>query len=154
MAALNSEVKTFIVQALACFDTPSQVVESVLKEFNVVVTRQHCESHDPTKAAGKALAEKWVTLFHETRQRFREDTAAIPIANRAFRLRALNRMAEKAESMRNLALAMQLHEQAAKESGDMYTNKHKVEHSGENGSPLFPTTIQLVAPSNDDSDKG
>jgi hypothetical protein len=51
MAALRSEVKAFIVQALACFDTPSQVVEAVLKEFNVVVTRQQCESHDPTKAA-------------------------------------------------------------------------------------------------------
>lgn len=123
MAALRSEVKAFIVQALACFDTPSQVVEAVLKEFNVVVTRQQCESHDPTKAAGKALGEKWVTMFRESRKRFREETAEIPIANRAYRLRGLGRMAEKAESMRNLALTAQLYEQAAKEVGDVYVNR-------------------------------
>lgn len=123
MAVLRSEVKAFIVQALACFDTPSQVVEAVLKEFNVVVTRQQCESHDPTKAAGKALGEKWVTMFRDARKRFREETEDIPIANRAYRLRALGRMAEKAENMKNMALTAQLLEQAAKEVGDVYVNR-------------------------------
>ena len=33
MAALRSEVKAFIVQALACFDTSSQVVEAVRKNL-------------------------------------------------------------------------------------------------------------------------
>ena len=123
MATLKNEVKSFIVQALACFDTPSQVVESVKNEFGVVVTRQQVETHDPTKAAGKGLAVKWATLFHDTRKRFREETAEIPIANRAFRLRGLGRMAEKAETMRNLALTAQLYEQAAKEVGDVYVNR-------------------------------
>ncbi|WP_336872631.1 DUF2280 domain-containing protein [Pseudomonas juntendi] len=123
MAALRSEVKAFIVQALACFDTPSQVVEAVKKEFSVDVSRQQCESHDPTKFAGRGLAKRWVALFEDTRKRFREETAEIPIANRAYRLRALGRMAEKAESMRNLALTAQLLEQAAKECGDMYVNR-------------------------------
>ncbi|HDE2557988.1 TPA: DUF2280 domain-containing protein, partial [Klebsiella pneumoniae] len=54
----------------------------------------------------------------------------IPIANKAYRLRALDRMMTKAESMRNMALAASLMEQAAKECGDAYTNKQKVEHSG------------------------
>ncbi|MFJ3114922.1 DUF2280 domain-containing protein [Pseudomonas protegens] len=123
MAALKNEVKSFIVQALACFDTPSQVVEAVKNEYGLVVTRQQVETHDPTKVAGKGLAVKWATLFHDTRKRFREETADIPIANRAFRLRGLARMAEKAESMRNLALTAQLYEQAAKECGDMYVNR-------------------------------
>lgn len=123
MAALRSEVKAFIVQALACFDTPSQVAEAVKKEFGVEVSRQQCESHDPTKYAGRGLAQKWADLFHECRNRFREETADIPIANRAFRLRGLGRMAEKAENMRNLALTAQLYEQAAKECGDMYVNR-------------------------------
>ncbi|WP_340051481.1 DUF2280 domain-containing protein [Pseudomonas proteolytica] len=101
MAALKNEVKSFIVQALACFDTPSQVVEAVKNEYGLVVSRQQVETHDPTKSAGKGLAVKWVTLFHDTRKRFREETAEIPIANRAYRLRGLGRMAEKAESMRN-----------------------------------------------------
>lgn len=123
MATLNSEVKAFIVQALACFDTPSQVAAAVKEEFGIEVSRQTCETHDPTKRNGKDLAKRWVTLFHDTRKRFRDDVAEIPIANRAFRLRALGRMAEKAENMRNMALTAQLLEQAAKECGDVYVNR-------------------------------
>ncbi|QLL15489.1 DUF2280 domain-containing protein [Pseudomonas chlororaphis] len=123
MAALQNDVKAFIVQALACFDTPSQVVEAVQKEYGLTVTRQQVETHDPTKTSGKGLAAKWQTLFHDTRKRFREETAEIPIANRAFRLRAMNRFVEKAETMKNIGLAMQILEQAAKEVGDVYVNR-------------------------------
>ncbi|WP_296267441.1 DUF2280 domain-containing protein [Pseudomonas sp. UBA6562] len=123
MAALSNEVKAFIVQALACFDTPSQVAEAVKNEFGIVVSRQSVESHDPTKRAAHRLAKRWVVMFEDARKRFREETAEIPIANRAFRLRGLGRMAEKAENMRNLALTAQLYEQAAKECGDMYVNR-------------------------------
>lgn len=125
MAVLRSEVKAFIVQALACFDTPSQVVAAVKTEFGIEISRQQCESHDPTKFAGQGLGKKWVELFHDARKRFREETADIPIANRAFRLRALGRIVEKAETMRNLPLALQVLEQAAKEAGDMYVNRQK-----------------------------
>ncbi|MCK3839940.1 MULTISPECIES: DUF2280 domain-containing protein [Pseudomonas] len=123
MAVLRSEVKAFIVQALACFDTPSQVVAAVKTEFGVEITRQQCETHDPTKFAGKKLGKTWVDLFHAARKQFREETTDIPIANRAYRLRGLGRMAEKAENMRNLALTAQLYEQAAKEAGDVYVNR-------------------------------
>ncbi|MRT62891.1 DUF2280 domain-containing protein [Pseudomonas sp. CAH-1] len=123
MAALRDEVKAFIVQGLACFDTPTQVADAVKQEFDVVVTRQQVATYDPTKYVGRGLSAKWRTLFEDTRKRFREETAEIPIANRAFRLRGLGRMAEKAESMRNLALTAQLYEQAAKECGDMYVNR-------------------------------
>ena len=141
MAILKNEVKSFIVQALACFDTPSQVVESVKNEFGVVVTRQQVETHDPTKAAGKGLAIRWQTLFHDTRKRFREETADIPIANRAYRLRGLGRMAEKAENMRNLALTAQLYEQAAKEVGDIYVNRSRKDEPDD--TPAIPTRIQV-----------
>lgn len=123
MAALKSDVKAFIVQALACFDTPTQVSQVVKQEFDIDVTRQQVEQHDPTKRAGVNLAAKWVTLFHDTRKRFREETAEIPIANRAYRLRTLGRMAEKAENMKNMALTARLLEQAAKEIGDVYVNR-------------------------------
>ena len=136
MAALSSEVKAFIVQALACFDTPSQVAEAVQKEFGITVTRQQCEAHDPTKVSGRGLAKKWTELFHEARKRFREETQDIPIANRAFRLRALGRMAEKAENMKNMALTAQLLEQAAKEVGDVYVNRQvKAEGGGDLPAP-------------------
>ena len=141
MAILKNEVKSFIVQALACFDTPSQVVETVKNEFGVVVTRQQVETHDPTKAAGKGLAARWQTLFHDTRKRFREETADIPIANRAFRLRAMNRFVERAETMKNIGLAMQILEQAAKETGDMYVNRSRKDEPDDE--PAVPTRIQV-----------
>lgn len=129
MAALKPEVRAFIVQELACFDTPSQIVESVQKEFKVQVTRQQVASHDPTKAAGKGLAKKWVDLFNELRDRFLNEISDIPIANKAYRLRVLDRMATRAEGMKNMALTAALMEQAAKELGDVYTNKQKVEQN-------------------------
>lgn len=141
MAVLRSDVKAFIVQALACFDTPTQVVEAVKTEFGIQITRQQCESHDPTKYAGRGLAKKWADLFHECRKRFREETADIPIANRAHRLRTLGRMAEKAEGMRNLALTAQLLEQAAKEVGDVYVNRQTKAEMPHDDLP--PTRVQV-----------
>ena len=141
MAALKPEVRAFIVQELACFDTPSQIVESVQKEFKVQVTRQQVASHDPTKVAGKGLAQKWVDLFNLTRDRFLNEISDIPIANKAYRLRVLQRMSTTAEGMKNLGMTSQLIEQAAKEMGDAYTNKHKFEHSGPNGGAIQTITM-------------
>lgn len=142
MAALSNDVKAFIVRALACFDTPSQVVEAVQKEFNIAVTRQQVETHDPTKYSGKGLAKRWVALFEDTRKRFREETADIPIANRAYRLRTLSRLAEKVEGMRNYGLTLQILEQAAKEVGDVYVNRQtKVDSPLDNAAP---TSVQVT----------
>ncbi|EIV9530870.1 DUF2280 domain-containing protein [Klebsiella pneumoniae] len=141
MAALKGEVKAFIVQSLACFDTPSQVVESVKKEFGLSITRQQVESHDPTKANGRGLAQKWADMFNATRERFQNEISDIPIANKAYRLRVLDRMATRAEGMKNLALTAEIIEQAAKECGDAYTNKHKFEHSGPNGGAIQTITM-------------
>ena len=145
MATLKGEVKAFIVQSLACFDTPSMVVESVKKEFGISITRQQVESHDPTKANGRGLAKKWVDIFNETRQRFQTELSDIPIANKAYRLRALDRMMTKAENMRNMALASSLIEQAAKEVGDAYTNKLKLESTGANGGPIKTENVSLTS---------
>ena len=81
MAALKPEVKAAIVQMLACYDTPSQVVEAVQKDFGIAITRQQVETHDPTKVSGKTLAKKWVDLFNLTRDRFLNEISDIPIAN-------------------------------------------------------------------------
>ncbi|HEI6804855.1 TPA: DUF2280 domain-containing protein [Yersinia enterocolitica] len=145
MAALKPEVKAFIVQALACYDTPSQVVAQVKQEFSLTLTLQQVSSYDPTKAIAKNLGQKWIDLFNSTRSRFQTEISDIPIANRAYRLRALDRMATKAESMKNFAMTAQLMEQAAKEVGDAYTNRQKVDHTSSDGSMASkPTIIRLV----------
>ncbi|MRT50875.1 DUF2280 domain-containing protein [Raoultella sp. RIT712] len=141
MAALKPEVKAYIIQMLACYDTPSQVVEAVQKDFGIAITRQQVETHDPTKVSGKTLAKKWVELFNLTRDRFLNEISDIPIANKAYRLRVLQRMSTNAENMKNIGMTAQLLEQAAKEVGEAYTNRQKVEHTGANGGPIESTTL-------------
>lgn len=141
---LTDDVRTYVVQCLACFDAPSVVVVAVKKEFGLTVKPQAIEAYDPTKRAGRNLSKRWRALFEETRKAFLEDTSKIAISHRVVRLRALQRMAEKAEGMGNMALAAQLHEQAAKECGDAYSNRHKLEHTGKDGKELpapAPVTI-------------
>lgn len=134
---LPKEVQTYVVQALACFDSPSVVADAVNKEFALKVSRQAVEKYDPTKRAGERLSSQWRAIFDETRRVFLEDTSQIGISHRAVRLRALNRMADRAEGMGNMALAAQLHEQAAKECGDAFTNKRNVEATGD-------LTVQII----------
>ncbi|MCQ9090566.1 DUF2280 domain-containing protein [Vibrio alginolyticus] len=134
MAALKNNVKTFIVQGLACYESPSFLVDAVKVEFGITITPQQVQLYDPTKAAGKALSQKWVDLFNVTRTHFQEVISDIPIANKAYRLRVLDRMASKVEKMKNYNLAAQIIEQAAKECGDAYTNKRKLDHSSSDGS--------------------
>jgi hypothetical protein len=142
-AKLTHEQQTYAVQALACFDSPSVVAAALRKDFGVVITPQTIEGYDPTKKAGTNLSEKWRRLFDETRKTFLEDTATIAISHRAVRLRALQRMADKAETQGNMVLAASLMEQAAKEVGGSYTNRREL--TGKDGKdlpvPVSPVTI-------------
>lgn len=130
-AKLTDEAKAFAVCALACFDPPSVVAAAIRTEFGITITPQTAEAYDPTKRAGRRLADKWIALFETTRKEFLENTAAIPIANRAVRLRRLDRMCVGAEGRGNYPLASQIIEQAAKECGDVFTNKNRDTGSNE-----------------------
>ena len=131
---LNPEQQTYVVQALACFDPPGVIVAALKKDFGVSITIQAVEVYDPNKRAGRNLSKRWRAIFEETRKTFLEDTAAIGISHRAVRLRALQRMADKAEGQGNMVLASSLLEQAAKEVGGSYTNRREV--TGANGGPM------------------
>ena len=146
MAALADNVKLRIVQALACFDTPSQAAKMVKAEFGLDVSPQQCEAYDPNKRIGQKLSQKFRQIFAETRKTFLEDTSLIGVSHRAVRLRTLQRMIDRAESQGNLALTAQLLEQVAKETGDTYTNKHKLEHTGRDGGPIKtqPVPVDLT----------
>lgn len=134
MATLNNGVKTFIVKGLATYMTPSEVAEAVNQEFGITITRQQVAKYDPYKAAGINLAQKWKDLFKQFRDDFNNDIQAIPIANKAYRLNMLDRMARDAEKSKNRPLAAALAEQAAKEMGDVFTNKQKVDNISSDGS--------------------
>lgn len=140
--AMTDEVKAFVVQGLASFDSPSQVVEAVKAEYGLALTPQGVQLYDPTKYAGRKLAAKWRVMFDKARKAFIDDSSSIPIAHRSTRLRALQRMAAKAEAKGNYPLAAALNKQAAEEMGNAYTNKREI--TGKDGKDL-PAAAPAVA---------
>lgn len=148
MAALNTKVKAYIVRCLATYMTPSEVVDAVNKEFDgLIVTRQQVAKYDPDKASGINLSDKWQQLFVKHRKNFNDEVNSIPIANKAYRLRMLDDMAREALESKNRPLAAKLLEQAAKEVGEVYTNRHKVKHVPQgnvNQTLPKPTAIRLT----------
>jgi hypothetical protein len=145
VAALADDVKRFIVQALACYDTPSQVADAVKEEFGLVIGRQQVQLYDPHKKVGSQLSKKWRDLFAVTREKFLKDASEIPIASQTFRLRALNRMLQRVERSGNVVVAAALLEQASKEIGGAFTNHQKRELTGANGDPLIVEVVRFGA---------
>lgn len=141
MPRLADQHKTFITQRLAMYDTPTQVADAVKEEFGLEIHRAHVAQYDPTREV--RLAKKWRALFEATREKFLKDSASIPIAQKSVRLRRLERMSRAAENMKNYPLAAQLHEQAAKEVGDYYTNRRKLDLGDADGN-AFPAGVTVL----------
>lgn len=131
-------MKGFIVRALACYDTPTQVADAVKEKFNLEVSRQQVATYDPENVVGKALSQKWREIFAETREKFKSEVGEIAIANQTYRLRVLNRLLHTAEKSGNVVVAASLLEQASKEVGGLFTNKQRTEHTGKDGKDLAP----------------
>ena len=121
MAALKEPVKIFIVQALACRDTPQEVADQVLQEFGVKIDRKQCQLYDPTKVAGKNLSKKFVDLFHKTRADFDAGLIDIPIAQKFYRLKHYQKQLER--NLKNTVMSLKILEQAARDVGGQFTNK-------------------------------
>ena len=116
MATLSTEVKLHIIQALACYDPPTQVSKSVLEEFGVKVDRTQVQKYDPSKVAGRNLAKKFKELFETTRASFIANQLLIPISIKNYRLRQLQKIFDKAMERNNYMLAKDILALAAKES--------------------------------------
>lgn len=142
MAALTDEVKTFVVQALACFDSGTQVASAVKQQFGLVVTLQQLQAYNPATVAGARMSKKLRTLFEATRAKFVDDVSTIPIANQAYRLRVLDRSLNLAEQRGNTAMVATLLEQAAKESGGAFTNRREL--TGKGGGPIQQASVSAA----------
>jgi len=121
MATLKEPVKIFIVQSLACRDTPQEVAELVKQEFKISIDRVQVAAYDPTKAAGKNLSKKFVELFNKTRADFDSGLIDIPIANKHYRLKQYQKQLER--NAKNTVMSLKILEQAAKDCGGQFTNK-------------------------------
>ena len=143
MAALKEPVKMFIVQSLACFETPQQVVDAVRVKYGIEIDRQQVASYDPTKATCRGISKVLKKLFEQTRNDFRKNIEDIAIANKAFRLNELQKMYE--DSGKSKRAKQNLLKQAFQETDGRVT-KHDVTTNGESINNVKPTLIELVAP--------
>ena len=132
MATLKEPVKIFIVQSLACRDTPQEVAELVKQEFKISIDRVQVAAYDPTKAAGKNLSKKFVELFTKTRADFDAGLIDIPIANKHYRLKQYQKQLER--NAKNTVMSLKILEQAAKDVGGQFTNRQEI--TGKDGKPI------------------
>lgn len=143
---LDEEAKAFLVERLACYDTPTQAQAALKEEFGLDVSLPAIQAYDPTKRQGKDLSQKLVTLFRKTREKFQSDVESIPISHKALRLKTLDRARSHFERVNNFVAAADMCERAAKEMGGAFTNQQKHEHSGKDGTPLTASVFLTGAP--------
>lgn len=133
MAKLTDIEKEFIVIAIACYDTPSQIAKAFEEEFGKKIKRQAVEEYDPSK---RCKTKRWVDLHDATRKKFLDDLTNEPAAQKSVRVRMLARAARRAEAKGNAVLMASHLEQIAKEVGGLYTNRREL--TGKDGQPLVP----------------
>lgn len=126
---LNETQRAFLVMCWARYLPSIETQRAFAETFGVQIDARQVQKFNPEHAAGRDMAARWVTLFHETRAAFLRDVESIPIAHKAYRLRKLQGMLDKAlgdGNRPNIPLAASLLEQAAKEAGGSFTNESKV----------------------------
>jgi hypothetical protein len=126
---LNREQKMQLVQRLAGFDSPRNIIRWLREEHDVIISRKGVAYYDPTTYAGRGLVEHWKTLFFATRNAILEERAEIGAANKMVRVRWLDAMVHDAMDRDDPRLAAHLLAQVAKEMGESRTNRQK-QHSG------------------------
>lgn len=125
MAELNDAQKLELVEELACFVSPKEIIARFRQEHGVELSYNQVGLYDPTRTYFEA-GDKWREVFDNRRKRFLEDVDAVPASSQAFRLHRLNEGAEKARLQGNYKLMAELLEQAAKEQGGLLTNQRSM----------------------------
>jgi hypothetical protein len=121
MRRLPERVKRRIVEHLACFNSHAEVVDLIEQEFEIALTSRHVRAYDPMSF--QCVASDRLRAYHATvREGLANEVAAVPIANRTFRLRQLQKIHAKAVAVGDLEMARLALEQAAKEVGGMFVN--------------------------------
>lgn len=141
---LDNQHQIYIIQQLAVYERPTTIQEALKQVFDIEITLPAVSYYN---ISNPELPAKLKTLFNTTRKKFLKDSSTIPIANKSYRLQKLQRMFETEENelprFQNKKQMRAILEQAAKESGDAFTNQQKHEHTGKDGKDLGPTTITV-----------
>jgi hypothetical protein len=142
---LPTAAKIMIVTQLACMETPSEVRDTIEKEYGIRCNLSTIVYYDPTTAESR-LGDKWKDLFDKTRAKFLTDCGRVPIMHKAYRARMLQKLLDVEIDRKNTVGARETLEQAAKEEGGAFTNKREL--TGKDGAPLAAgMTVRFVRPS-------
>lgn len=119
MAKLNDEVKLYIIQQLAMYQTPQVVADLVNQTFSIEVSRQQVYRYHPEQ---DRISQKFRIIFDTTRANFIRRVCDVPIAHLAYRLTQLQEALdiERERPQRNTRLIMDILREAAKQVGGMY----------------------------------
>lgn len=125
------------------FSTPQEVVDLVKENFDFAIERSHVFYYDASK--NSKIHKKWKEIFDVTRKNFLEDVSTIPIANRAYRMRELDRIygnqKRQSAKLQNPVEMRATLKQAAEEEGGAFTNRREL--TGRNGEPVQIAPVSM-----------
>lgn len=119
MRRLPDVIKRRIVEHLACYYSHAEVTKLIVEEFDVELTPRHIRAYDPTSFQF-AGAHRWLEYFQTVRRRCAQEVGGIAIAHRAYRMRQLQGIFDRAIDRGDCWQALQTLEQAAKEMGNWF----------------------------------
>lgn len=141
---LSEAQKVYIVTRLALYEAPAAIAESFRDDFGEKIEAKRVHEWDASKPANrKRIAADLRDLFDRTRAEFDAEKVAVPISNKIFQLRLLQRIAERAMRDGNDVLVMDAIEKAAKITGGAYTNHRTLGGKPGDGTPI-PVAAAIV----------
>ena len=114
---LSTELKEYVVQRLAAYDSSGAIMRSLKEDFGITVRRQSIEKYDPTRA--KHCPERWRSLFFAHRQAILDGKVERGSASAAVRLRWRESMVQQALEAKDYVVADRILNSIAKEVGDL-----------------------------------
>ena len=122
----------FIVIRVAMFEKASDIIQDFKEAFpGADLIRQRVFDYDCSKTANRAVrSQELIDLFDQTRDEFRQQTEAVPIANKAWRLKEYQQLYEKAKAGGQNKQTLIILKQAAEDHGDVYSNKRDITSNG------------------------
>lgn len=125
---MEEKHRAWLVVRWACYGRTSEILAEFAVEFGFQVPSNRARNYDLSGIRTKDEAKKrgvakWFDLFAQSRAEFEASIGDIPIASAAYRIKKLDEMFEQALEKRNFRSAAALLEQAAKETGGMFSNR-------------------------------
>lgn len=120
MAELTEDQKVEVVQHLARFKPPAEIVRIMKEEHALDCSIQQIVAYDPTRSAFRN-GDRFAELFKITREAFIKNVEDVPLAHSGYRLQVLQSVLESHLKHKKLDAAVKVVEQAAKEVGGLYS---------------------------------